>query len=105
MDLYRDINPDDFRRVSAPRYNPCGQEPIHTGHTSKQLRAICRANGVRGYSNQNKAWMASHCFTPRDKYTVKDLRSLCRANGVKGYFNKRKDWLMTHCFTRVSANM
>lgn len=76
--------------------------------TVKQLRQLCKKQGVRGYSGKNKAWLLRNCSTTTtttpasssSSYTVKDLRKLCKQNGVQGYSRKNKAWLLNNCLKK-----
>ncbi len=84
--------------------------------TVKSLKAICKKNGVKGYSKMKKPELLRRCKaqvnktvveykkkSPVKNYTIKQLKDMCKKKGIKGYSKMKKSELMKHCFVKKPA--
>ena len=79
------------------------------GKSVKELRSICKENGIIGYSNKARddlIWMIDSNYRqvnnlPRrlmhcdcEEMTVSQLKEICRERGIKGFTKKSKKYLV-----------
>ena len=70
------------RRVGRPKGTTGTLSAPRTGKSIKQLRALCKRHGVKGYSTMNKAQLINVC--EREGYTLPIGPSLARPTGMRG---------------------